>query len=104
MTFLCNFDDIDEQASRGFVLENDNLFAVKKDNQIYLYRNLCPHLGVELNWQEHQFLDMDAALIQCSTHGALFLIEDGDCVAGPCQGEKLQPVAFEIINNEIHLK
>lgn len=104
MTFLCNFDDIDEQTSKGFVLENDNLFAVKKDNQIYLYRNLCPHLGVELNWQEHQFLDMDAALIQCSTHGALFLIENGDCVAGPCQGDKLQTVNFELINNEIHLK
>lgn len=103
MTILCHTDDIDEASSRSFELGDDKLFAVKKDGQIYVYRNQCPHLGVELNWQEHQFLDMDAALIQCSTHGALFLIEDGECVAGPCQGKSLQPIASTIIDGNITL-
>ncbi len=30
-----------------------------------------------------------ASLIQCATHGALFLIESGECVAGPCAGQFL---------------
>ena len=103
MTVLCHIDDIPEQQSKGFKLGNDNLFAVKKAGQVYLYRNSCPHLGVELNWQEDKFLDMDGMLIQCSTHGALFLIEDGECVAGPCQGQQLQKVDFEIIDGQLTL-
>lgn len=103
MTLLCHIDDINDESSRGFERGEESLFAVKKDGQIYVYRNVCPHLGTELNWQEDVFLDMDGALIQCSTHGALFLIEDGECVAGPCQGKHLQAVAFEIVAGEIQL-
>ncbi|MFP6798982.1 MAG: Rieske (2Fe-2S) protein, partial [Pseudomonas sp.] len=35
-----------------------------------------------------------ASLIQCATHGALFLIESGECVAGPCAGQSLQELAI----------
>ncbi|ARN72997.1 Rieske (2Fe-2S) protein [Oceanicoccus sagamiensis] len=103
MTTLCHIDDIADEQSKGFNVDNDTFFAVKKGGQIYLYRNSCPHLGVELNWQQDKFLDMDGMLIQCSTHGALFLIEDGECVSGPCQGQQLQAVAFEIIDGQISL-
>ncbi|WP_373081058.1 Rieske (2Fe-2S) protein, partial [Zhongshania sp.] len=63
----------------------------------------CPHLGIELNWQENQFLDYDDSLIQCSTHGALFIIENGHCVAGPCMGKELEAVPFQIDNGMITL-
>lgn len=98
---LCHINDIDEQSSKSLNHDNQALFAVKKDGVLYLYQNHCPHLGVELNWQEDQFLDMDGALIQCSTHGALFLIEDGECVAGPCLGQALTAIPFQIINEQI---
>lgn len=103
MTVLCHIDDIDDEQSKGFEVGGDNLFAVKKNGQVFLYRNSCPHLGVELNWQEDKFLDMDGMLIQCSTHGALFLIEDGACVSGPCQGQQLQAVGFGIVDGVISL-
>ena len=103
MTVLCHINDIPDQQSKGFDVGDDSLFAVKKDGQVYLYRNNCPHLGVELNWQEDKFLDMDGMLIQCYTHGALFLIEDGECVSGPCQGQRLQAVAFDIVDGQIML-
>ncbi len=103
MTALFHINDIDDGACKGFTLEEKHFFAVKKDGQIYIYRNQCPHLGVELNWQEDQFLDMDGALLQCSTHGALFLIEDGECVAGPCLGQRLQAIAFDIVDGEVRL-
>lgn len=104
MTVLCHIDEIPEDGSKGLEVGEHNLFAVKKDGQVYLYHNQCPHLGVELNWQEDQFLDMDNALIQCATHGALFIIEDGECVAGPCQGQRLVPVPFEIIDQQLRMK
>ena len=103
MTLLCHIDEIDDESSKGFELGEEHFFAVKKDGELYVYRNQCPHLGTELNWQQDQFLDMDGALIQCSTHGALFLIESGECVSGPCLGQALQAMAFDIIDGKIIL-
>ena len=102
MTFLCQFDDVPEGGAKSLDGEDETLFAVKRDGQLFVYRNSCPHLGVELNWLEDQFLDMDGALIQCATHGALFTIETGECVAGPCYGQALQPVAVDIRDGEVH--
>ncbi|MCH2355435.1 MAG: Rieske 2Fe-2S domain-containing protein [Pseudomonadales bacterium] len=96
MISLLAVDDIEEGTSRGLEVNNLYLFAVKKDDQISLYFNRCPHLGTPLEWEEDRFLDADAALIQCSTHGALFRIEDGRCLAGPCKGKYLQAVPFII--------
>jgi len=35
-------------------------------------------------------------LIQCATHGALFRIRDGYCVAGPCAGQGLIPLEVKV--------
>ncbi len=59
---------------------------------MFVYRNRCPHRGVPLEWQPDRFLDPSASLIQCARHGALFLIESGECVAGPCEGETLRAI------------
>lgn len=101
MTFLCRCDDLTDPGSLG--VEDHGVFVVKRDGQYFAYRNNCPHLGVELNWLEHQFLDSDDALIQCATHGALFVIENGECVAGPCLGDALEPVAICERDGELHL-
>ena len=50
-----------------------------------------------------QFLDSTHSLIQCSMHGALFRIEDGLCISGPCFDQKLKAVAIEVRENEIYL-
>jgi nitrite reductase/ring-hydroxylating ferredoxin subunit len=104
MTVLCHVDALGENQTKGFELGNDSVFAIKRDGQIYVYRNSCPHRGVELNWLEDQFLDSDGELIQCATHGALFVIESGECIYGPCRGQNLQPVAFSIEHGLIHLR
>ncbi len=94
MIHLIAADEIEEGTSKGLEVNNRYLFVVKKNGQCFLYWNRCPHLGTPLEWQEDRFLDADAALIQCSTHGALFRIEDGHCLAGPCKGKSLQAVPF----------
>ena len=96
---LFNTRDISEGGSLGISHSSGPMFAVKKDGAVFIYRNSCPHLGIELEWNEHDFLDPGGTLIQCSTHGALFIIEDGRCVAGPCQGQYLQKVEF-VSDNE----
>lgn len=103
MTRLCHVDDIEEGQSVGFEVGEKKLFAVKKDAVIYVYENRCPHLGIELEWLENQFLDPDGALIQCSTHGALFLIEDGSCISGPCSGQQLNQIDSFIREESVFL-
>ncbi|MGE8353305.1 MAG: Rieske (2Fe-2S) protein [Pseudomonas protegens] len=95
MKFLCAGSDIPEAGSRGFQLAGLKLFAVRREGQAYVYANHCPHRGVPLEWQPDQFLDPSASLIQCATHGALFLIESGECVAGPCSGQFLRAIDCE---------
>ncbi|WP_320826349.1 Rieske (2Fe-2S) protein [Reinekea sp.] len=96
MTDLCALSDLDEGSSLGFLSHRGPVFAVKYDNEVYVYQNECPHLGVNLEFLENEFLDADGTLIQCSTHGALFAIDTGLCLAGPCQGDQLKPIAFSI--------
>jgi nitrite reductase/ring-hydroxylating ferredoxin subunit len=104
MTVLCSIHDIEEGQSRGFASHHGPVFAVKRDGQIFVYKNECPHLGVNLEFQPNEFLDSEGALIQCSMHGALFTIEDGLCVSGPCQGDHLQTVSFSIVDDQITLE
>ena len=94
MIKLISADDIDEGMSRGIEHNNKHIFAVKKDNLFHIYLNSCPHLGTPLEWQEDQFLDQDGALIRCATHGALFDIESGQCLVGPCKGKSLSKIPF----------
>ena len=89
MKFLCPSQALGEGASRGFALDELRLLVVRREGRVYAYQNRCPHRGVALEWQPDQFLDASASLIQCSTHAALFLIESGECVAGPCAGQFL---------------
>lgn len=101
MMRLCSLADITEGGSKGFTLTGRKLFCVKQQGKIYLYQNSCPHLGIPLEWVEDQFLDGSGTMIQCANHGALFVIKTGKCVAGPCSGRALIPVAYRIDAGDI---
>lgn len=91
--FLCKHDDLIDQQPRGFSVETSEgtveLLLLKQHDNIRAYQNHCPHLGIPLNWQPDEFLSIEGTHIQCSTHGALFTMEDGHCIAGPCAGQGL---------------
>ena len=92
---VCRLDQIEDGATRGFadvdgIDARAGLFLLRQGNGVRAYINSCPHLGTPLNWQPDVFLTQDGSLIQCSTHGALFEIEDGECISGPCYGEYLE--------------
>jgi Ferredoxin subunits of nitrite reductase and ring-hydroxylating dioxygenases len=62
----------------------------EKDMTLRAYKNSCPHTGAPLNWTPDQFLTRTGLYIQCSIHGAMFKIENGECFAGPCSGQFLK--------------
>jgi nitrite reductase/ring-hydroxylating ferredoxin subunit len=97
---LAHKDDIPLNSTKGFELSSGKqIFVVHKDSGFYAYENRCPHLGIELNWLPDQFLDIENNLIQCATHGALFLPETGECIAGPCVGQPLTLTPITLTEN-----
>lgn len=101
MTVLCHTDQLEAGQAKGFDIGNIKLVLINHRNEFYLYRNSCPHRSIPLEWMPDQFLDFEKQYIQCATHGALFRIEDGICVSGPCVEDHLDPVAFEIAEGQI---
>ena len=105
---LCRTDEISDPGSKSFEIKQGrktiSLFVVHKDGMFRAYINSCPHTGANLDWQEDQFLDMDNMFIQCSTHDALFEIDTGACIAGPCIGDHLDPIELVIEDGQISAK
>jgi nitrite reductase/ring-hydroxylating ferredoxin subunit len=94
MTILCRLDEIGEDDARGFAFAEHSLLVARRDGQVHVYVNWCPHLGIELNYQPDEFFDLDHHFLQCANHGALFEVESGLCVLGPCKGNTLKKVEF----------
>ena len=68
-------------------------FAIRHHGQVRAFVNRCPHAGTELDWQPGEFFEESGLYLICSTHGALFEPGRGFCVAGPCRGASLEPLA-----------
>jgi|TARA_B110000438_G_C15175203_1_gene377728 nitrite reductase/ring-hydroxylating ferredoxin subunit len=104
---LCSVFDIPDGGSNGFFAEtSDGRFlyiAVRQKDEVYVYKNSCPHMGMPLDFRPGLFLTADSSLIQCSAHGAKFNIKDGLCVSGPCKGDYLISISTKIIRGIIYL-
>ncbi|WP_423607090.1 Rieske (2Fe-2S) protein [Sphingomonas sp. MS122] len=98
-------DLIADGAARNFVLEmragRFHGFAVRNGDAVHGYVDRCPHMELPLAQQLDQYLTSGGGLIQCSWHGALFRIEDGGCVGGPCVGAALTPWPLEVRDGAI---
>lgn len=96
-------EEIGEDDARGFEVDGQALVVARRDGQVHAYLNLCPHLGIELNFQPDEFLDLDRRYLQCANHGALFEVDDGYCVLGPCKGQSLRKVTVSVIDGAVHV-
>ncbi|MBY4678294.1 Rieske (2Fe-2S) protein [Marinobacterium arenosum] len=96
MIRLCAENEIADNSAKGLQAGERALVAVRKHGQLYLYENNCPHRSIPLEWMPDQFLDVEKNFLQCATHGALFKIDSGECVFGPCVGDALTSVPFEL--------
>lgn len=103
-TLLCPIDAINVGQAKGFTVRGLRLIVVRQEHTVLAYENRCPHRGIPLEWIADEFLDESGSLLQCATHGALFLIESGECVAGPCSGKALRSLAVEMHNGSIWLQ
>lgn len=103
---LCHFAELVEDDPRSFVQYGTpprDVFIVRRADRVFAYLNICPHTSAPLDWLPDQFLNNERTLIQCAMHAALFQIEDGLCIAGPCVGARLTALPVVVIEGMVVL-
>jgi len=110
---LCRLQEIPDGEGLGISLDpaeadrlaggHPEIFIVRRGKFAFCYANVCPHLSSPLDWVENQFMTPDKTHILCATHGAQFRIEDGHCVSGPCEGDKLLALPVSVRHGDVVL-
>ena len=98
-------DELDDPGCREFSIGDGDWplrgFVVRQGDDVFAYQNVCMHVGHSLNWKPDSFLTLDGSQIICASHGALYDIHSGECVAGPCPGKLLRKVELDITDGVI---
>lgn len=109
--WLCRLDDLldgeataldAELALDGAAAAMESVILLRRGEAVQAWLNICPHAGRRLDWAPGKFLLKDRTLI-CAVHGASFDTGSGQCIAGPCRGERLRPVAIEVVHGDVRL-
>lgn len=107
---VCGTRDLQNRKAKGFVLmrvEPDGaerpwpIVLVRRDRQAYGYVNRCPHQGQPLDFEPNQFMDPTGRYLICGKHGALFELDSGACIEGPCRGANLIPVKVSVVEGDV---
>lgn len=105
---ICRLDELDDPGSREFSVGDGDWpfagFLVRRGGYVFAYRNFCMHVGHPLNWKPDEFLTRDREHIICASHGAMYEIGSGVCVAGPCAGKRLQALEVTIRGDEVYVR
>lgn len=75
--------------------ELQSIVLRRSGERVQAWLNICPHAGRRLDYAPGKFL-LDQGRLVCAAHGASFELEQGVCVAGPCRGASLVPLAVAI--------
>ncbi|HYD30763.1 MAG TPA: Rieske (2Fe-2S) protein [Azospirillaceae bacterium] len=102
---LCRLEAIPDGQARGFTVGAGAgkiiILVARRGGAVHGYVNSCPHVGAPLDWTPDRFMSPDGQYLMCAMHGALFLVEDGACVSGPCVGKLLTPVPVGLDDDHV---
>ncbi len=94
-TPLCALGELADPGAKGFQFRDGEAlfsgFVVRTGRGVFGYVDRCPHAGWPLAFAPDKYLTREGDLILCAGHGALFRLQDGLCIGGPCGGKRLQP-------------
>lgn len=76
--------------------------VLKHADAVAVYLDLCPHNKVVLS-ETGSYLTEDGSRIKCEAHGATFTLQDGACDRGPCAGDTLAKIPFEVIEQSVRI-
>lgn len=110
---ICRANDIEPGKAKAFSLSRVSetgegrpfgIVVIRVSRDTYVgYVNSCPHEGKWLNIGSGEFFNPERTRLRCGRHGALFEIDTGLCVAGPCKEKSLEPIAIAVIGGDLCL-
>lgn len=88
---LCNTTDLSDGGDAvpfdvAYLGETCRAFAIRYNGQAHAYLNRCTHVPMELDYQPNRIFDDSGEWLLCSTHGAVYRPDTGQCGGGPCRG------------------
>lgn len=81
----------------------ESLIVHRRGQQVHAWLNVCPHAGRRLDWAPGKFLKSKDGHLVCAVHGATFEPDAGQCIAGPCRGDRLRAVKVEVRDGQVCL-
>lgn len=97
---LCSIAEVAEGQARGFAVPGlrRKVVVVRKSGRVFGYLDSCPHYegGTPMAWRTDRYLNGEGTHLACHSHGALFDVETGECVLGPCLGQSLTRVPLRV--------
>ena len=103
MSLIGDIEDFADCTATGIVVGSLRLLVLRRGGDIFVYQNSCPHTRESLDPTGGSVASPDGLLLHCQRHAAVFVADTGECVGGPCQGERLTPVAFTLSNGDVYL-
>ncbi|HEX9466264.1 MAG TPA: Rieske 2Fe-2S domain-containing protein [Alphaproteobacteria bacterium] len=89
MERLCGLSEVADGQGIAVAHRGGTVLIVRTGDEVRVYDDLCPHMGLSLRWPPADFVSPDGQYISCANHHAAFRVSDGICVVGPCQGDRL---------------
>ena len=83
-------------GSNEYGIPREGLVVVDESGTPHCYLNECKHLPIPLDGGSRDFFDAGGRHLFCGTHGAVYRLEDGYCLEGPCEGEALEAIPLSI--------
>ena len=102
--YLCDLDAVPDGGALEIPAEAPGapgVVVVRRGEQAWAYRNICPHFSIPLNYEPNTFWAYDSELLMCAHHSALFRFEDGRCIDGPCEGSTLTRVTVSVEGRKV---
>lgn len=107
-TELCRLDEIPDGDGKelifGKTTQAFRMFVVRRGSSAWGYINTCPHVSLTLNLFPNRFTQPGGDWIICANHGALFELETGRCVSGPCFGDSLSQVPVVVRDDHVFIE
>jgi nitrite reductase/ring-hydroxylating ferredoxin subunit len=105
-TVLCPLDDIPDGGAKqvehaGEAEGEAPIVVLRRGEQAWAYRNVCPHFSIPLNYEPDTFWTYEGEHLMCAHHSAMFRFEDGVCVDGPCLGTALTRVPVHVEGRQV---
>lgn len=104
-TLICTLADLPNPGAKGFNYRLTTAifqgFILREGDSLRGYVDRCPHAGWPMSVLPDRYLTKDGKFVLCSSHGARFLKDTGECVSGPCVGDRLEEWPVELVGDEV---